>query len=246
MNLRRRIGWFISKIIYEANPWKKERAKKFYSQFIKEGDLCFDVGAHLGDRSATWLGMNANVVGIEPQPRFSEYLANKFKGNSRFHNEEIAVGDTNTTSTLHISNLFPTLSTLANKEWRDKINNATPLKITYDETIEIKVLTLDDLIMKYGKPIFIKIDVEGYETKVLKGLSQPVNYISFEVLSFNTELMEECLLILSKLGYKKFNFSMRETFKLSFDIWVDLEFLTSYLKNNNKSFSGDVYAKLQN
>lgn len=243
MNIRRQIGWWISKIIYEANPWKKERAKKFYSQFIKEGDLCFDVGAHLGDRSAAWLGLAATVVGIEPQPRFSAYLANQFKGNIRFHNEEIAVGATNTTSTLHISNLFPTLSTLANKEWRDKINKATPLTISYDETVEIKVLTLDDLIRKYGRPTFIKIDVEGYETEVLKGLSHPINYISFEVLSFNNELMEECLLILSKLGYKKFNFSMRETFKMSFDRWVEAEIIKTFLSGSSKSYSGDIYAK---
>ena len=40
--------------------------------------------------------------------------------------------------------------------------------------------------MKYGKPIFIKIDVEGYETKVLKGLSQPVNYISFILVGYDS------------------------------------------------------------
>lgn len=64
MNIRKQIGWWISKIIYEANPWGKKRAKKFYSEFIKEGDLCFDVGAHLGDRSAVWLGLGATVVAI--------------------------------------------------------------------------------------------------------------------------------------------------------------------------------------
>lgn len=243
MNIRRQIGWWISKIIYEANPWRKERAKKFYSQFIKEGELCFDVGAHLGDRSAVWLRLGATVVGIEPQPRFSDYLANKFEGNVRFHNEKIAVGATNTTAILHISNLFPTLSTLASEEWRDKINKATPLTITYDETVEIRVLTLDDLIKKYGKPTFIKIDVEGYESEVLKGLSHPIDYISFEVLSFNSDLMEECLLILTKLGYSKFNFSMRETFKMSFDSWVKGEIIKTFLNGMSKTYSGDIYAK---
>lgn len=243
MNIRRQIGWWISKIIYEANPWKKKRAKKFYSEFIKEGDLCFDVGAHLGDRSAVWLGLGATVVAIEPQPRFSDYLANQFEGNVRFHNEKIAVGAANTTANLHISNLFPTLSTLASEEWRDKINKATPLTITYDETVEIRVLTLDDLVKKYGKPTFIKIDVEGYESEVLKGLSHPIDYISFEILSFNSDLVEECLLILTKLGYSKFNFSMRETFKMSFDRWVKGEIIKTFLNGMSKTYSGDIYAK---
>jgi FkbM family methyltransferase len=244
MKIRRKIGWWISKVIYEGNPWKKKRAREFYGQFIKEGDLCFDVGAHLGDRSAAWLSLGAKVVGVEPQPRFSSYLASIFKGNQKFYNEEIGLGATKATSTLHISNLFPTLSTLANKEWRNKINKATPLTISYDETIEIQVLTLDDLIAKYGKPIFVKIDVEGYESEVLKGLSQPVDYISFEVLSFNIDLMEECLLILSKLGYNQFNFSLRETFKLSFDDWVEADLIKKYLRGNSKLYSGDIYAKI--
>lgn len=182
-------------------------------------------------------------MAIEPQPRFSDYLANKFEGNVRFHDEKIAVGATNTTAILHISNLFPTLSTLASEEWRDKINKATPLTITYDETVEIRVLTLDDLIKKYGKPTFIKIDVEGFESEVLKGLSHPIDYISFEVLSFNSDLMEECLLILTKLGYSKFNFSMRETFKMSFDSWVKGEIIKTFLNGMSKTYSGDIYAK---
>jgi FkbM family methyltransferase len=244
MNMKIAIGWWISKVLYEGNPWKKKRAREFYSQFIKEGDLCFDVGAHLGDRSAVWLSLGAMVVGVEPQPRFSSYLASVFKGNQKYYNEEIALGATKATSTLHISNLFPTLSTLSGKEWRNKINRATPLTIPYDETIEINVLTLDDLISKYGRPVFIKIDVEGYESEVLKGLSQPVDYISFEVLSFNADLMEECLLILSKLGYAQFNFSLRETFKMAFNSWVEADYMKNHLNKNLKLYTGDIYARI--
>lgn len=170
-------------------------------------------------------------------------MANQFEGNVRFHNEKIAVGAANTTAILHISNLFPTLSTLASEEWQDKINKATPLTITYDEIVEIRVLTLDDLVKKYGKPTFIKIDVEGYESEVLKGLSHPIDYISFEILSFNSDLMEECLLILTKLGYSKFNFSMRETFKMSFDRWVKGEIIKTFFNGMSKTYSGDIYAK---
>jgi FkbM family methyltransferase len=40
--------------------------------------------------------------------------------------------------------------------------------------------TLDELIGKHGVPVFIKIDVEGFEEAVLQGLSQPVRALSFE------------------------------------------------------------------
>lgn len=244
MSIRSAIGWCISKIIYEGNPWKKSRAKNFYSRFVKKGDLCFDVGAHLGDRSATWLNLGAIVVGIEPQPKFSAYLAKKFQKNPGYHNEQIALGATSTMATLHISQLFPTLSTLSDVSWRRKINEATPLKIAYDEITEVRVSTLDNMINKYGRPGFVKIDVEGYESEVLKGLSQPVDYVSFEVLSFNKEVMEECVFALSRLGYRKFNFSMQETFELSFASWVDAEYIVSHLKQLSGLYSGDVYARL--
>jgi FkbM family methyltransferase len=230
--------------MYQGNPWKMANAKKFYGQFVKKGDLCFDVGAHLGDKSTAMLSLGATVVGIEPQPKFSAYLTKHFKSNARYHHEEIALGATSATSTLHISNLFPTLSTLSNLEWRKKINDATPLKISYDESVDVNVSTLDNLIVKYGKPSFIKIDVEGYECEVLKGLSQPIDYISFEVLSFNADLMEECLLILTKLGYTEFNFSLRETFKMRFDNWVDANSIKHYLQQYSKLYSGDIYARI--
>ncbi|MGY6561572.1 MAG: FkbM family methyltransferase [Luteibaculaceae bacterium] len=244
MQIKKQIGWIISKLLYKANPFKKSRAKAFYSQFIGKNDLCFDVGAHLGDRSEVWLALGAKVVGVEPQPRFSAYLAREFEGNPLYFNENVALGSTDTKATLHISNLFPTLSTLASTEWRKRINDATALKIAYDETVVIQVKTLDTLLAQYGKPRFIKIDVEGYETEVLKGLSVAVPYLSFEVLSFTPELMEECLQRLNNLGYKEFNFSLRETFTLSFDTWVDAQTLTEALKNRTKLYSGDIYARL--
>ena len=44
----------------------------------------------------------------------------------------------------------------------------------------VKVTTLDDEIKKYGAPSFCKIDVEGLEVDVLRGLSSPIKMISFE------------------------------------------------------------------
>jgi FkbM family methyltransferase len=40
--------------------------------------------------------------------------------------------------------------------------------------------TMDTLISLYGKPDYCKIDVEGFEINVLKGLNIPLNLVSFE------------------------------------------------------------------
>src|SRR5262249_60695009 len=55
----------------------------------------------------------------------------------------------------------------------------------WDETaaIEVNVVTLDSLIDEFGVPDYIKIDVEGFDLEVLRGLSQPIALLSVE---FNT------------------------------------------------------------
>jgi hypothetical protein len=40
---------------------------RFYGAFVSAGDLVFDVGAHVGNRTAVFLELGARVVAVEPQ-----------------------------------------------------------------------------------------------------------------------------------------------------------------------------------
>ncbi|MEZ4639279.1 MAG: hypothetical protein R2856_30675 [Caldilineaceae bacterium] len=60
-NLSRQWGLVRSLIIYYAQPWRAVQARRFYTRYIRRGDLCFDVGARGqptqpvgGDRHAWW------------------------------------------------------------------------------------------------------------------------------------------------------------------------------------------------
>src|SRR5579883_3168360 len=66
--LRRGYGLARSAVIYHGNPVKRRRARAFYRAFVRAGDLCFDIGAHLGDRTGHFLALGARVVAVEPQP----------------------------------------------------------------------------------------------------------------------------------------------------------------------------------
>ena len=48
---------------------KSDRKKmiQFYSNFISNGDLCFDVGANIGNRTEVFLELGAKVICVEPQ-----------------------------------------------------------------------------------------------------------------------------------------------------------------------------------
>src|SRR5947208_7185124 len=51
----------------------------------------------------------------------------------------------------------------------------------FREKRQVETITLEQMISTYGLPFYIKIDVEGYEPNVLKGLQTAVPYLSFEV-----------------------------------------------------------------
>jgi Methyltransferase FkbM domain len=66
-----------------------------------------------------------------------------------------------------------------------------------EQILEVEVSTLDSLIAEYGRPKLIKVDVEGFELEVFKGLSQAVPLIYFEMHGHE---YNETLQILKKLS----------------------------------------------
>jgi Methyltransferase FkbM domain len=73
------------------------------------------------------------------------------------------------------------LNTFSEK-WKDALE-ADFFKDTYiftQKKVNVNTTTLDQLIVRYGLPSFAKIDVEGHEIQVFRGLSQPIPLIVFE------------------------------------------------------------------
>jgi hypothetical protein len=57
------------------------------------------------------------------------------------------------------------------ERWEDRENVGS---------IEVPITTLDQLIATYGVPRYIKIDVEGYELQVIRGLHSKIALLSLE------------------------------------------------------------------
>ena len=68
----------------------------------------------------------------------------------------------------------------------------------------VPTITLDSLILKEGIPDLIKIDVEGYEHKVINGLTKKANKICFEFTEEMDYSLYESFLHLQSLGYENF------------------------------------------
>ena len=60
--------------LYYGVPFRARRMRRFYSRFVRAGDLCFDVGAHAGNRVRCFRQLGARVVAIEPQADFVRLL----------------------------------------------------------------------------------------------------------------------------------------------------------------------------
>ena len=146
----------------------------------------------------------------------------------------------------HPGSAFNTLS----QKWKELLEMDNEKKwnekISFRDTIKIQTITLDILIDKYGIPGFIKIDVEGSESLVLKGLTRRVAALSFETLlpDYIFE-MRDCLAVINKLDrFAEYNIAKDE--KLLFPDFIsqaDLEKWASTYSENSHTF--EIIVKMQ-
>ncbi|MBA2612504.1 MAG: FkbM family methyltransferase [Bacteroidetes bacterium] len=192
---------------------------RFYRSFIKPGDLCFDIGANIGERTEIFKQLGAKIVAVEPQKKCFSILQNKYSENRSITLINKAVGSNEKEDELLLCDETTECATLS----PDFVSFYTKFSgLHWQKKEKILVTTLDKLIEQYGKPVFIKIDVEGYESEVLKGLNSKVKYIGFE---FNRPLLADTLLCLKKLeelGNCNCNFIKYEFMDLALSEWLPI------------------------
>lgn len=218
--------------------------RTFYKQFIAAGDLCFDVGANVGEKTETFLELGARVVAIEPQPNCAKILQDKFGQNGNCHILETALAEKPGEASMHVNTFHP-ISTLS-PEWIKVMQKSGRFQDNlWDSQITIKVATLDQLIAQFGIPNFCKIDVEGYEWNVLSGVSQALPALSIEFHQETFEEMIRCIQLLLTLGKYEFNYCIGNNLRLELDEWVDSQEICRIMQQiQGELMWGDVYARV--
>jgi FkbM family methyltransferase len=242
----RAVGLARSLAVYHVIPLRQRRLRRLYGQFVKPGDLVFDVGAHVGNRVRAFAALGCRVVALEPQPDCARLLRVFFSRSPRVVVVESAVAEIAGRGSLSLSERTPTVTTLAT-EWRSaREGDPDFARVQWNRRIEVDTTTLDGLIERFGVPTFVKIDVEGSEPAVLAGLGRPVAALSFEYLPRALSEAEVCLARLTALGTYQFNWSIGESNQLMSERWLDAaEMLAALRTPAARRRSGDIYARLR-
>ena len=174
---------------------------------LSPGKLIFDVGANHGAKTDIFLRLGARVVAVDPDESNERILREQFHA-LRVRPKPVvivakALSDKEAVETMFIDEPGGAKNTL-NPKWVEVLradNTRFGSTLQFGETRRVETTTLDRLMETYGVPYFIKIDVEGFEAVVLRGLRRPVPYLSFEVNlpEFRPEGIE-CLKTLSTLA----------------------------------------------
>lgn len=129
----------------------------FLLHFLRPGDLFLDIGANVG--SYTVLASaeaGAHTIAAEPIPStyknlHQNILINEIQDKVKAYN--IGIGSCK--GKLHFTRLLDTINHVATQAG--------------ENTIEVAVNTLDEILAEEQAPALLKIDVEGFETEVIRG-----------------------------------------------------------------------------
>lgn len=135
----------------------------FLLHFLCKEDLFFDIGANVGSYTVLASGcVGARTVAFEPVPSTFLWLLKNIKINSlqqKVNGLNIGLGSAK--SILHFTSSYDTINHVISKN-----------EIQHEKNfVEVQVETFDEVASKNGVPVLIKIDVEGFETEVLRGMS---------------------------------------------------------------------------
>lgn len=179
------------------------------TSFMKPGDVIFDIGANIGTTSL-YISKNtpcSKIYSFEPD----EINYNKFKYHiglnkvENIHLAKIGIGDEPGIKRLfRVSENNPGMNKIIDEGLTDSAS----------EFSEIEIQRLDDFVRDFGieKVNFVKIDVEGYELKVLNGAKETLRkYLPIICLEVVDSLLitqntsaADVLGFIKTLGYNKF------------------------------------------
>jgi FkbM family methyltransferase len=189
--------------LFQPNIKYEDTIQSKIKKYIREGDIIFDIGANIGQYAMPFselVGKHGKVYSFEPD--FKNFAFLQFNANiNKCYNVtclNYGLGKENTKMVF----FRDTESGGRKGSFIEKFvgENYKGFK----ENVVLK--NFDTIVKLYGKPDFVKIDVEGFEQKVIEGLT-----IELQNCKFLIEVREDT----KKIIFEYFN---RNGFEC---LWID-------------------------
>jgi FkbM family methyltransferase len=219
--------------------------REFVSSLLHSGSLVFDIGANIGAFSEVYAQAGCNVVAVEPNPASAQRLRLIADGLS-VQVVQAAVGAECGLATLHLADKLEATSTLSEafiarmERWDERYRG------NWRQQLVVPIITLDALITQFGEPAYVKIDVEGYEMDVLRGLSSQPPLLSFEFHNAELDAAYACLNRFA--NHSEFNLITNPVWgyheRLDSDKWLGRENFKNELSAlTNGNIEGDIFVR---
>jgi FkbM family methyltransferase len=235
---------------YNWRSIRKKNYTRFYEQFFGKGDTVFDIGANDGSISSFCLNLGAKVVALAPHPDHVNTLRQTLGANKRFFLLPNAISSFKAEIILTADEITTTILAKHYDEWelnRAFIDSAPTTTLVSETPLTIKVITLDYMVEQFGLPVFCRIETDGEETEVLRGLNYTIPVLAFNFHSYNPKRTTELIRRLLVLGDYEFNWCEEYTLQFRSDTWLSAKELnTSITESQGKHLTGDIYARLKN
>jgi len=145
-------------------------------RFLKDGDVFWDVGANVGTVSVHVVNNfpNARVFAFEPNPHIFNSLNTLFKGHPRVKPFACALSDHSAQVTMTIPKGKSVGGSIEGLDYVLKSSNRTREEM---DQVSVEAISADELLARDSAllpPKVIKIDVEGHESAVLRGMAQTI------------------------------------------------------------------------
>lgn len=189
-----------------------------------------------GSDTKHYLSKGYNVIAIEADPTLAEKASKKFKKyiqNGRLIIVNMGIAEKIGVSNFYVNDLMPHWNS-----FHEEIASRDNLPY---RKIEIQCIRFNEILLKYGVPYYLKIDIEGNDKLCLESLDKKElpKYVSFEADNQgNTEMLD----LLKDLGYRKFQCINQNTF-LPITIPYESSFDYSVMKLNDLFFIKVMYSK---
>lgn len=139
----------------------------FLLHFLNPEDLFLDIGSNIGSYTILASGqIGAKTIAFEPVPSTFKALTKNIELNN-IDDKAIAM-EVATGSAIGVINFTTNLDTINHVKVQQRNKGSK-------DSMEVPILTIDSITLNHGYPKLAKIDVEGFETEVLKGMADTLN-----------------------------------------------------------------------